>query len=139
MGCIMSTPKIFDSHYFIYNNLNKKSLTYNTSKFKEKNYLIYFDTNNFTLKNLNYIKNEFLKYCHVLPNHKIILQKIIKVIKYYFTQKDIKIQYIDYLYFHNNLHGNILQITNIRAFVNRVNDNVKSNKFYFLKCNLDDI
>jgi hypothetical protein len=141
MGCIISKPKIFDTQYFIYNtNFNKQSLTYQVSKYKEENYLISFDIDNLTYNNnLKIIQNEFMKYCFVLTDYKNILQKIMKILRFYITQKDIKIQYIDYLYFHNNLHGNILQITNISAFMNRINDNVKSIKSYFLKCNLDDI
>ena len=148
MGCITSKYQIFDNDYFTYNNhFNKQSLTYNASKHKEEKYLIQVDIDGFTKNNIKYIKNEFLKYelsvtdLEQLPmrGEVSILNKIMKVIHYYIRQKEIKIIYIDYLYFHNDLHGNILQITNKNAFMSRFNDNVKTNKSYFLKCNLDEV
>jgi hypothetical protein len=144
MGCIISNSKIFindttDDPYFMNNTFNTSSLTYNVSKNKEKEYLISFDIDNLTSKNLHYIKHEFLNNCYVLQNYKNILQKIMKVIKYYITQKEIQISYIDYLYFYNKEHGNILHITNTNAIIHRFNDNVKSNKSYFLKCNIDNV
>jgi hypothetical protein len=131
MGGIISKPK--DSPL-----IKKISLTYSASTTKEFGYLFTFNIDDLNKIILNKIKNEIFEITYMLNNDDLI-NKIMKVLQYYLTQKEINIQHVDCFYFRNKCHGKVLHLTNINAYANREKDGIKTNRFYFIDCDLDNI
>jgi hypothetical protein len=132
MGGVISKPKKDLS------TINKISLTYSASTNKEFGYLFSFnidDLNQIILKKIN---NEIYEITFMI-NHDDLINKIMKVLQYYLIQTDINIRHVDCFYFRNKCHGKVLHLTNINAYANREIYGIKTNRFYFIDCDLDNI